>query len=555
MVKHDSRGREAGYKRLFDVGMEVEQPGNRMGNNTPSWLGDVGGEDYHNDGSGPKEFTFKPAKKNLAEIFKVFADGVPDGQKWIWTNNIHGHNSYLGGDGGCGSHIHFGTKQSVNDDVQGESIAQITIFYNTMISLLPFCNKWFSWGEGGKLRNSAMSWSGIENMQRYGQNTVKSRLRMNMGRRDGYGFLIWNRRTKSKITLELRVNEAMPQWSLPFVDVAFLIANKHIAAGDSPKLRNHRTLMRAIHSDIKLNGKLTSTLDMRVEFAEGRELYAPVPHIIGEKFPTSMSMREFLQLIDRVSYWVFAYSSRKYYTKQLRFRALGGDPTRLPVEMMWKPWDFSVKELFTGAGMTMPTASEIKERFPKVVKRTHSPFAKVSLGVNRVESVVEDNREEDDENIGSLISRYRVVSEDDLSTVRRDTTLERARASIVNRQREIENGDGLTYSTLESACDNHVTINHGCDICMDIHDIYVARGHACICLWSEMRRLFSTMSTNCHHGHAIIDRSNINGVDCPLCVLATHREHDEGRSDGQNCTSCYSTRTRYRRAVLNMLRG
>lgn len=381
----DSLGRIKGYKRLFDVGMEVEQPSSLMGSSQPYWLNAVGGTQWHRDQSGPMEFSFKPATSSLTEIFKPFAEEVRDEDKWEWTNNMSGHRSYIGGDGGCGSHIHFGTKQSIMKDNQAENIEQVTVFYNTAVTFLPFAVKYFSCGRGNTLRRSAMRWGGLENLQRYSPNTVSNKFQRRGRWRDNYSFLVWNKQHKDKITLELRVNEQMPQWSLPMIDMFLLIANKHIAHGQSPKLRNHRAIMRALHQDINNNNKIHDTLDMQLEFEEGRELFAPNSHVIGDKFPTTLTVRQFLKLIDRLAYWTFAYSSRKLHTQQMRYIACGGDTSKLPTLPLWKPWDYDYKKMFDLSNIPLPNINGshrkwIKEHFPKVTKRTHTPFAHANLG-------------------------------------------------------------------------------------------------------------------------------------------------------------------------------
>ena len=115
MVSRDSKGREKGYKRLFDLGMEIEQAGELMNTNnpsnpstpswlsnrtsTPSWLNDFGGTGWHSDGSGPMEFSTPIARKNTASLFKRFSDCVPPNMRWKW----HGEN--CGSSSNCQSNV------------------------------------------------------------------------------------------------------------------------------------------------------------------------------------------------------------------------------------------------------------------------------------------------------------------------------------------------------------------------------------------------------------------------------------------------------------------
>lgn len=585
-MSRDTKGRRKGYKRLFDIGMEIEQSGRLMGStdsrNPPSWLNAVGGHSYHLDGSGPMEFSLTPAKKNTASLFKTFADGVPLHSRWKWHNEIpYGSGS---GGSGCGSHIHFGTKQSVNADVRGDSLSQITIFYNTAITILPFCTKWFSWGNGNRLRSSWQSWCGISGLDRYTQSTIKRKLSMSRGSREGTygdryagrGYMIWNRRTKDKCTLELRVNEGMPQWSLPFVDVFTMIAQKHIEAGDSPKIINHRALMQRLHNDIGRNYRIQDILDDSIEFAEGRELLAPVPHIIGEKFPRVMTVREFLHLIDRVAYWIFAYSSRKLYTKQLRFRALGGDPTMLPIGMAWEPWNYTVKDLFRGSGQDMPSKAWIRDNFPKVVKRTHTPFAHVRMGENRIPEESEDtevrddivvhmNEEESEEprRLRELIDMFGVEPETELTGLdlsHGDTDsqhivlqVEVDDDTVHERMLERVNAEAGRLSADDTnhlvGCDNHNVLDHRCDACITIHDVYTANGYACIICVGESISHSATFNSNlqgsvytCHHGNVNMrfTASTQNNIGCQECTVSFHRvwHRDSVDEQGSGCSQC-----------------
>ncbi len=574
MVSRDTRGRVKGYKRLFDVGMEIEQSGESMGYTSsfrsPTWLEAVGGSGWIHDGSGPMEFSLTPAKKNLASMFKRFADGIPVEKRWEWKNAIpYGHNR---SGSGCGSHIHFGTKQRVRDDVDGKSLAQITIFYNTAVTLLPFCTKWFSWGGGNKLRMSWSQWAGISGLQRYSQETVRSRLSMSRGREGSYsnryggrGFMLWNRRTKDKCTVELRVNEAMPQWCLPFVDVFLDMTNMHIKDGDSPKLKNHRSTMEKIHNDLKRNNKLTDTLDDYIEFYEGRELLAPKTHIIGKKFPRRMKVREFIHLIDRVCYWVFAYSSRKLYRNQLRFRALGGDPSRLPKSLAWEPWNYTVEQMFQRSGQTMPTGAWIRENFPKVVKRTHTPSAHVRLGDNRLPVVEEETvpvivepepEPEPVDTLHDLIDRYGTdVTE--LSTVsdpRMNVTIEL-------------DGYGLETPNIFRGCTSHrAALRHACEDCLEAHNVLTGKGYPCAyCIDKTASRaldmgLTATADYTCHHGELVMrarltstamDTVQLTGDGCMQCMRATHNHSgcEYAVGTGDRCVSCMSKTYVYLRRV------
>jgi len=559
MTPHDTRGRVKGYKRLFDVGMEIEQAGELINagvyenrRSIPSWLGAVGGTGWHADGSGPMEFSLPVAQKNLASLFVRFAEGVPPDKRWEWHNQIpHGN---LREGSGCGSHIHFGTKQRVDQDMNGDSLSQITIFYNTAVTMLPFTTKWFSWGRNDTLRSSWAIWCSMGGLQRLSPSSISRQLRMRRGSRGSYssaGFIIWNRQTKDKCTMELRVNEAMPQWSLAFTDVFLLIANKHIEVGDSPKLKNSRSIMRKLQSDIERNGKIHDMLEEYIEFYGGRELRAPVPHIIREKFPRRMKVKEFLHLIDRVCYWVFAYSSRKYYTKQLRFRALGGDPTRLPLEMMWEPWKFTVKQLFQGAGQVIPSPSEIKQMFPKVVKRTHTPFAHVRLGEDRLPTNDEEQETgaiapesiEQVDSLRDLIDMFRaeneVSEEEEFNEI-----IERARIKLLERVRLF--GGDYTQGEFISGCNLHRRfISHSCTDCLLVHDVITGNGIVCevcaaqdrVLLGIEISRVY-----NCHHGtrNMIYRRSTQEIAGCQDCARAFHQEQhrDSVDSDGRGCTVC-----------------
>lgn len=561
MVSRDTKGRVKGYKRLFDVGMEIEQAGELMNTNagrggyshegsrraSPTWLRAVGGTAWHSDGSGPMEFSLPVANKNLASLFVKFAEGVPPENRWNWHNSIPRGSERSGS--GCGSHIHFGTKQGVNADASGDSLSQITIFYNTAVSFLPFCTKWYSWGRDDKLRDHWARWCSISGLQRLAPDSVHRELRKRQGSRGSYssaGFMIWNKRTKAKCTLELRVNEAMPQWSLAFTDMFLLIANRHIEIGDSPKLKNHRRTMERLHQDIANNGKIHDTLDDYIEFYEGRELRAPVPHIIGEKFPHRMKFKEFLQLIDRVAYWVFAYSSRKYYTKQMRYRALGGDVTRLPVDMQWEPWKFTIRQLFEGAGMRMPTPTKIKEMFPKVVKRTHTPFAHVRLGEDRLPTQEEGQDTEAqlepsaplENNLRDLIDLYGTGRQETIE-VDLSEQLESARLTVALDYRED------TPNMLHGCGHHRRQLDHECGDCLLLHDMITGHGVVCLHCTSNIETSQTVNSRRyyvCHHGNMnVMYHSNTQEISgCQNCTRAFHHEqHTESLdTDGRGCSTC-----------------
>lgn len=553
MVNRDTRGRVKGYKRLFDIGMEIEQAGELMNtgdrfsggrSSTPTWLRNVGGHGWHSDGSGPMEFSLPVAQKNLASMFVKFAEGVPAANRWKWHNTIPRGNTRAGS--GCGSHIHFGTKQGVNQDASGDSLSQITIFYNTAVSFLPFATKWYSWGANDTMRDHWARWCSISGLQRLAPDSVQRELRKRQGSRGSYssaGFMIWNKRSKAKCTLELRVNEAMPQWALAFTDVFLLIANRHIEIGDSPKLKNHRRTMERIHNDITHNGKIHDMLDEYMEFYAGRELRTPVPHIIGEKFPTRMKVREFLQLIDRIAYWVFAYSSRKYYTKQLRFRALGGDVSRLPVQMAWEPWKYTIRQLFEGTGQSMPTPAKIKEMFPKVVKRTHTPFAHVRMGENRLPAQEEGQDTEaeleavdpQDDSLRDLIDLYG-TNREEFVEVEFDELREQVRASI--------DTDYNSGTNVLLGCNQHRRqLSHSCENCLSLHNIITSYGVVCTeCVSQETLQLETRRVYTCHHQETNIVFSQVTQEisGCQQCTRAFHQEQhtDSLDTDGSGCSTC-----------------
>lgn len=559
----DKLGRTKGYKKIVSVGMEVEQPGALMGtgrmrmtgsNIGPAWMKDVNADmtSWIKDGSGPYEFSFMPAMKNMTEIFVKFAEGVPDHKKWRWVSQYGGRN-YLDTYSdtiGCGSHVHLGLMQGNVDDRRTTSLIQNTILWNTSVTFLPFTGKYLGWTPEDRLRNRTMFYASLESKcRRYNPTTMADKMRRATGRENE--FITLNRNGKEKMTMEIRAVEAMPQWVLPFIDVFLLMAYKHIEVGESPKLINHRAVMRWLHNQYDIYGKITD-LDYIIEFEKGKELYAPVPHIIGEKFPRVMTAGEFLHLIDNINYWIFSYSSRAYYWKQLRFRALGGQPSRLPVPMMWRPWKYTVKEMFEATGqshrfMTARTAK--KSKFPKTQQRTHSPFAQVRLGKNRTPSeseneaaeITNSGHETAGDILASLIEDTLHEAEPNQLDMLIDSSThariyDRARHEVLAARTDSTDTIPLSLPRLPTVY-TYIELDHHdgiCDECNAIH-VVMMEGNVLGSTGNEIACTTCIMTRKCIHGNKFGDG---------LCILCS-AEHltciiHNGEGDSR-CVGCIQT--------------
>jgi hypothetical protein len=161
-----------------------------------------------------------------------------------------------------------------------------------------------------------------------------------------YKALSWNRNSKPEITIENRLNEAHPYWSIPFMHVLSTIDAACIERGKSIKLDDHHFLEKswanAFRDDVyKAMLKMTGVEFTMPDDRSDKSLYRGIPYlcesdpasIAGDDlyYPTALDV--FRRLTKRFAARKGVPSTR--FSRVMRMWSDFIDFSKLPSHLVW----------------------------------------------------------------------------------------------------------------------------------------------------------------------------------------------------------------------------
>lgn len=306
----------------YSHGMEVEQ----CSSQAPREV--VFGEDWHRDGSGPRETDYGPYKQ-VKSILNAFQRDC-DGRTWDW------HNETADGSG-CGSHVHLHVGDEFDDSTEAW-----TITWNTMIELTPFMLPMFcaDWSSG--FRSSVDDWAS-PNTVRYSQSTMERMVSNPNAQSRSYNAVTMNGAdyTGKPLTIELRMNEAHPGQAI--VGLLFLrrMCGRCVEKGWSPKLAGDRSsqlgnIYQAVYNADNVFEALRNTGP--IEFEEGRG----IPDV-GESFENALEV--FRALLSSMGTDSGNYKDRM---KAFTMARIDGKHERGPEDLSYELWNVDEDTHFWG---------------------------------------------------------------------------------------------------------------------------------------------------------------------------------------------------------------
>jgi hypothetical protein len=241
----------------------------------------------HRDGSRPWEVDLKYSY-DLTDVRKEFDDWV-DKNWFCWCSQFT--------DGAIGSnsaHIHFSLRG--NKDLGASFNHQKTLdeeewtkAWNDYVTLFPFTSRWFIIGKNA--RQGGLDYYAKPIYERLSVDDVKKifagtaisgmftgqAINGALGTHD-YWVLAWSRHNKPQMTIENRLNENHPYWSLPAMQMMSTLIRATITRGKSIKLVDHSQVYDAWKA-ISKKGVYDGLLDIQnIKFHAGRN----IPYICRE---------------------------------------------------------------------------------------------------------------------------------------------------------------------------------------------------------------------------------------------------------------------------------
>jgi len=295
-------GEDKFLRKPCSVGMEIEQPA--MGNgpikpiivndnptNLPIYVPEAvkarssiyGG---HWDGSKPWEWQ-TPHSSQEIEILRIFNQVVGTDQ-WVWAKEFYFNNERRG----CGSHIHWSVRGELDlgDSFDHQRVGNANlwaILFNDMMTWQPLTAIFWSFGK--RFRNSALTqWaipvvarvepSNIIELFSTGTTTTTKGNHTTLTMGHPYSALAWNRHTKRAVTIENRLVENHPYWTLPAVQLFGVFNNACMLRNESIKLKDWNVRIPEFW-DLLRNYDIYKAMALmkKIEFVEGRG----IPYLCG----------------------------------------------------------------------------------------------------------------------------------------------------------------------------------------------------------------------------------------------------------------------------------
>lgn len=233
----------------YTIGMEIEQFPRFMPDGVDR-SGEGTLDDWHTDGSGPRETDIGPYK-NAKTILNRFLAGTRDEYgTWDW----HAADTRRETNGnGAGSHLHL----CLNEDVFDDRMVGWTISYNSIVELAPifapfWCHNWqmgFREGTRSSRGLNGSYWAGAQTT-RYSQDSLRQQVNGG-GRTRRYDAVTLNpSRGDKPVTVELRMNDAHPTMALTGALLLRRVVGRCVEAGWSPKFENHNASVQSIYDKI-----------------------------------------------------------------------------------------------------------------------------------------------------------------------------------------------------------------------------------------------------------------------------------------------------------------
>lgn len=249
--------------------------------------------DGHWDGSLPWEFNLHHSVKEncLLETFIRIVKKEP----WVWHKEFN-----VGGSvHGCSAHYHVSVVGDIDlgPSFGNQSIAPLSdwaITWNNYVTLMMLMPAFFC--HGRRFRESGLSqWAkpvydrfeenNVCDIFERGQTTVRSGKVYTSGHE--YSALSWNRHSKPQVTIENRLNETHPFFSIPVIKLFSAINSACVARGDSVKMfSNGSGIAERYWRFVMQNDVYASMLKMtNIEFVRN------IPFLeIEETYPTALDL-------------------------------------------------------------------------------------------------------------------------------------------------------------------------------------------------------------------------------------------------------------------------
>jgi len=373
--ERDFQGKREGSRKYlrkpYKMGLEIEQAGATSGVRVESIL--INSEnptrlptlipntvrarssvpEFHGhwDGSKPWEFN-TPATSQESQLLQYF-NTVVDGDWWVWHSEFnYGHERR-----GCGSHIHISPRGNVvlADQFGNQKTSNANewaILHNNMVTYIALTP--IFWAFGRNFRKSALSrWAkpviGRVSHKHIVELFDPTKKKTYSGNGDewfslghSYTALSYNTKGKREVTLENRLNENHPYWTIPAMSLFNIFNNACVQRRKSIKLMNSPTRLKECWNLVRRMDIYRAMAHMQdLQFVEGRGL----PYLCGGAGKTSGTDKGGTDKVYPTALDLFRQMCRRFYKSKLKSSINYGkvmrlysdciDLSKIPAHLVW----------------------------------------------------------------------------------------------------------------------------------------------------------------------------------------------------------------------------